>query len=1084
MYIHEYSTRSKEFRTEEDVRAETNHFLRNACTLLGIKLRNSGHEVTSVFGGRADSIYSDVIIEYKSPNVDLCSDRGKSEVIDGRDDKDRGLRHYIVNFSLENSHNSQELFLDVLLSKIGIGFNGRTFILARYVLSDKRTILFFDGKTKSFPREININQPVELKIEVIDNLEIGMKKLLLSLRSTHRERLSSNSILEMFGPKSDLCHSAVSSIYKCLCNEIATNNLRVKTLYDEWNRIFGDVYGEKETDFTSIRSSLLSLYNIIDCTSTIDIRRIIFSIQTYFNIILKLVVYNLLNCLSNPTFFNKPLFKQADLLHLFNGKSLGEYSIQNFFEIQFFEWFIYAREFDLTVINDAFIKIDKIEATASIIKPEIVEDVFREVYIGLMPKEVRHLLGEYYTPGWLVEFVLDKAGYIGQPDLTLLDPACGSGSFVTHAIKRFISANKDSLPIDKIIEKITTQIVGYDINPITVITAKANYILSLGDITAIDKTINIPIYMCDSVLVPTVYAKQSQLSRSIKVNTIVGEFEIPVFDNRTDGDIFMKEVSSHVESYTFDEFKDYLTNNAVLSLNNVNLFVAKNFFEKICELHLSSQDSFWGIILKNAFAPLFACGGFDVVVGNPPWIAWKAMSDTYRKQTLDIWLSYGIFEKSAYEKITTHDDFAMAVTYVSIDHYCKENGELVFVLPQTFLKASKGGEGFRKFCITRDWLSIPFAVKEVYDMLKIRPFRGIANNKTSIIKFRKNEEMSYPMDAYFECLPNNNEIVRYNDSYSEAMSKFKIRKLQAYPINRNDRRSPWLTMLASDIKQQTKYLGQSAYRARKGIEPCGAKGIYLVNVTSARSGSVNISNIIERSRLPKAKDLGVHPGTIETTFVYPMIGGQNIDKWGIKSHLFMLVPHYAIGDSIYNGVPETDMKVRFPKTWEWLMYFYEILLETRERSGKFFDKTRNPFYRLDNVGPYTFQPYHVVWREQNKTMVACVISSMDLPENGRKIVVTDSKVLSCPFNNEYDAHYLCAIINSPIITKIIESYTIDTQRGVDILKYIAIPQFDCKNELHQSLANLSINAHNAYLSGTSTVTIEQQLDVYVDLLFS
>lgn len=116
------------------------------------------------------------------------------------------------------------------------------------------------------------------------------------------------------------------------------------------------------------------------------------------------------------------------------------------------------------------------------------------------------------------------------------------------------------------------------------------------------------------------------------------------------------------------------------------------------------------------------------------------MSDTYRIQTLDIWLSYGIFEKNSYDKITTHDDFAMAVTYVSLDHYCKENGELVFILPQTFLKAAKGGEGFRKFCITRDGLSIPFSVEEVYDMLKINPFKGIASNRASVIKFKKNKK--------------------------------------------------------------------------------------------------------------------------------------------------------------------------------------------------------------------------------------------------------------------------------------------------------------------------------------------------------
>jgi methylase of polypeptide subunit release factors len=60
---------------------------------------------------------------------------------------------------------------------------------------------------------------------------------------------------------------------------------------------------------------------------------------------------------------------------------------------------------------------------------------------------------------------------------------------------------------------------------------------------------------------------------------------------------------------------------------------------------------------------------FDYVVGNPPWIAWKSMSKSYREGTLAIWQSYGIFEKNAYDKKTTHDDFGMAVTYVAIDQY-------------------------------------------------------------------------------------------------------------------------------------------------------------------------------------------------------------------------------------------------------------------------------------------------------------------------------------------------------------------------------------------------------------------------------
>ena len=127
------------------------------------------------------------------------------------------------------------------------------------------------------------------------------------------------------------------------------------------------------------------------------------------------------------------------------------------------------------------------------------------------------------------------------------------------------------------------------------------------------------------------------------------------------------------------------------------------------------------------------------------------MSDTYRTATLEIWLSYGIFEKSAYDKITSHDDFAMAVTYVSLDHYLKDNGYTAFVLPQTFVKSIKGGEGFRKFKITRDELDTPFAIIETYDMLGISPFKGEAANRTSVYVFEKNRQMTYPMKNYFEC---------------------------------------------------------------------------------------------------------------------------------------------------------------------------------------------------------------------------------------------------------------------------------------------------------------------------------------------
>ena len=91
------------------------------------------------------------------------------------------------------------------------------------------------------------------------------------------------------------------------------------------------------------------------------------------------------------------------------------------------------------------------------------------------------------------------------------------------------------------------------------------------------------------------------------------------------------------------------------------------------------------------------------------------MSKSYREGTLKIWQSYGIFEKNAYDKKTTHDDFGMAVTYVAVDQYLKDGGDMVFLLPASFLKSTKGGEGFRKFKIVRNGQDVPFAVDEVHD---------------------------------------------------------------------------------------------------------------------------------------------------------------------------------------------------------------------------------------------------------------------------------------------------------------------------------------------------------------------------------
>jgi hypothetical protein len=151
---------------------------------------------------------------------------------------------------------------------------------------------------------------------------------------------------------------------------------------------------------------------------------------------------------------------------------------------------------------------------------DAVGDLFKPLYQNLFPRALRHAQGEYYTPDWLANHVLDQLGYTGQSQQRLLDPACGSGTFLVMAIRRAQAALKKSHFYGKAISPPSTftlpplpppaphpshlaplsSVVGLDINPLAVLTARANWLIAWGDLLPDNGPIEIPIYLCDSIL--------------------------------------------------------------------------------------------------------------------------------------------------------------------------------------------------------------------------------------------------------------------------------------------------------------------------------------------------------------------------------------------------------------------------------------------------------------------------------------------------------------------------------------------------------------------------------------------------------
>jgi len=132
-------------------------------------------------------------------------------------------------------------------------------------------------------------------------------------------------------------------------------------------------------------------------------------------------------------------------------------------------------------------------------------DLFKQVYHSLLPRRLRHALGQYFTPDWLVEHVLDQVGYRGHLGTRLLDPACGSGSFMVAAINRACRAPDNGAKRRPRSAKewrnwLLQAVVGFELDPLALLAARANWLIAICDLMPLDRSVQIPVYLCDSIL--------------------------------------------------------------------------------------------------------------------------------------------------------------------------------------------------------------------------------------------------------------------------------------------------------------------------------------------------------------------------------------------------------------------------------------------------------------------------------------------------------------------------------------------------------------------------------------------------------
>lgn len=116
---------------------------------------------------------------------------------------------------------------------------------------------------------------------------------------------------------------------------------------------------------------------------------------------------------------------------------------------------------------------------------DVEGDLLGDLYQRYFDPETRKALGEFYTPQPVVEYIMDGVGYDrAVSNRRLIDPACGSGTFLVEAVTRYIEdveAYDDDPDWEARLRELCTRprIVGLDVHPFAVLMAQIRFVVAI-----------------------------------------------------------------------------------------------------------------------------------------------------------------------------------------------------------------------------------------------------------------------------------------------------------------------------------------------------------------------------------------------------------------------------------------------------------------------------------------------------------------------------------------------------------------------------------------------------------------------------
>jgi len=485
--------------------------------------------------------------------------------------------------------------------------------------------------------------------------------------------------------------------------------------------------------------------------------------------------------------------------------------------------------------------------------------------------EVRKAGGVYYTPQYIVDYIVKNT--VGKlienktpkeiEKIKILDPACGSGSFLIGAYQYLLNWHKDF----------------YTQNGKQSKGKKDDLLTPTGELTTAEKK---------RILLNNIYGVDLD-SNAVEVTKL--SLLLKCMEGETKESIEAQTKLFH------DRVLPTLDNN----IKSGNSLIDLDFYDGQIEFS-GEERKIKPFSWQNNFPEVFKNGGFDCVIGNPPYVRSKLLEDNQRnyfsgkyksaKGTFDI---YSVFIERAFFLV-------------------KENGLVAFINPNKYFY-SDYGEGIRKVIVDN------FCIESIVDFNEFQVFDGITTYTAINIFAKKKDNSTF---LYSNISEKKIDKLKVEDFLLREIPNEKITLTKVEVKNLNN--SGWVFKSENEIDFINKIESVSTplinlcYKIYQGFVLTPTE-VFPVSIEETFKTFCKVK--------PIKQDETIYE--VENELLVPIVKSSCIFRYHIETkNYYSVFPYRYLSDSRVELVSEKELKEKYSKAYNYLKAKAEYL-KTREK---------------------------------------------------------------------------------------------------------------------------------------------------------